>query len=116
MIEQLTYIHRQMAQRGIEVDYESQYDFTLTGDEGGERQIDFQNQFLFLLNKESLPIGTSIISDSNSVVVEGLNVSTDNVEEFSGRININLPDKKADGTNLTRDDVYNFLFYHIIPK
>ena len=116
MIEQLTYIHRQMKQRGIEVDYESQYDFTLTGEEGGERELDFQNQFLFLLNKASLPIGTSIISDTNSIVVEGLNVSTDNVEEFSGRININLPEKKADGTDLTRDDVFNFLFYHIIPR
>jgi len=116
MIEQLTYIHRQMKQRGIEVDYESSYDFTLTGEEGGERQLDFQNQFLFLLNKASLPIGTSIISDTNSIVVEGLNVSPDNVEEFSGRININLPEKKADGTDLTRDDVFNFLFYHIIPK
>lgn len=116
MIEQLTYIRRQMEQRGITVDYESQYDFTLTGEEGGERQLDFQNQFLFLLNKSALPIGTSIISDTNSIVVEGLNVSADNVEEFSGRININLPDKKADGTGLTRDDVYNFLFYHIIPR
>ncbi len=116
MIEQLTYIHRQMLQRGIEVDYESLYDFTLTGEEGGEMQIDFQNQFLFLLNKSTLPIGTSIISDSNSIVVEGLNVSPDNVEEFRGRININLPDTKADGKPLTRDDVYNFLFYHIIPK
>ena len=116
MIEQLTYIHRQMQQRGIEVDYESQYDFTLTGEEGGERQLDFQNQFLFLLNKAALPIGTSIISDTNSIVVEGLNVSPDNVEEFAGRININLPDTKADGTSLTRDDVFNFLFYHIIPK
>lgn len=116
MIEQLTYIHRQMQQRSIEVDYESLYDFTLTGEENGEMQIDFQNQFLFLLNKAALPIGTSIISDTNSIVVEGLNVSADNVEEFSGRININLPDKKADGADLTRDDVYNFLFYHIIPK
>ena len=116
MIEQLTYIRRQMEQRGITVDYESQYDFTLTGDENGERQLDFQNQFLFLLNKADLPIGTSIISDTNSIVVEGLNVSPDNVEEFSGRININLPDKKADGTALSRDDIYNFLFYHIIPR
>jgi hypothetical protein len=116
MIEQLTYIRRQMEQRGLEVVYESLYDFTLTGDEYGERQLDFQKQFLFLLNKSALPVGTSIISDSNSIVVEGLNVSSDNVEEFSGRININLPDKKADGTNLTRDDVFNFLFYHIIPK
>lgn len=116
MIEQLTYIHRQMTQRGIEVDYESQYDFTLTGEEGGERQLDFQNQFLFLLNKAALPVGTSIISDTNSIVVEGLNVSPDNVEEFSGRINIILPDKETDGAELTRDDVFNFLFYHIIPK
>jgi hypothetical protein len=116
MIEQLTYIRRQMEQRGITVDYEAQYDFTLTGDENGERQLDFQNQFMFLLNKSALPVGTSIISDTNSMVVEGLNVSSDNVEEFSGRININLPDTKADGTPLTRDDVYNFLFYHIIPK
>ena len=116
MIEQLTYIRRQMEQRGIVVDYEAQYDFTLTGDENGERQMDFQNQYMFLLNKAALPVGTSIISDTNSIVVEGLNVSPDNVEEFSGRININLPEKKADGTALTRDDVFNFLFYHIIPR
>jgi hypothetical protein len=116
MIEQLAYIHRQMAQRGIEVDYEAMIDLTLTGEENGERQMDFQNQYLFLLNKSTLPIGTSIVSDTNSSIVEGLNVSADNVEEFSGRININLPAKKADGTDITRDDIYNLLFYHIIPK
>ena len=53
MIEQLTYIRRQMEQRGITVDYESQYDFTLTGEEGGERQMDFQNQYLFLPDQHS---------------------------------------------------------------
>ena len=116
MIEQMNYIHRQMAQRGIEVDYEAEYDFTLTGEENGERELDYQNQYLFLLNKAALPVGTSIISDTNSIVVAGMNVSPDNVEEFSGRININLPDTKVDGTPLTRTDIYNFQFYHIIPK
>ena len=127
MIEQLTYIRRQLEERGEQIAFERllnvkvrkvsirNYDpATQTVQpylyKSMERFIAAYGQYYFLLNAAQLPVGTRITSDTNVLFIEE-GLPADMVDEFSGTIQITLPpDCIEEDTGLKQ-----VLFYQVIP-
>ena len=70
-------------------------------------EYDAYNQSWFLINAFELPIGTRITSDTNVMLIEAH--SSDVIEEFSGKIKIELP---ASFTG----SLCQALFYQVLTK
>jgi hypothetical protein len=114
MINIEDYVARQMKLRGIDINYVRILAVVvrrMTDSTGAvianSTEIDAYNQFYFLANAYELPIGTRITSDSNVVLLE--THSNDLIEEFSGKITIELP-KDFTGS------ICQALFYQVLPK
>lgn len=128
MIEQLSYIHRQLEERGEGIAFERLLNVrvrkvTVKDQDFGspsygavlsvtmEKYILAYGQYYFLLNASQLPIGTKIVSDTNVLWIED-GMPDDMVEEFSGNIEIRLPLS----TLATENGIKQVLFYQVIPK
>lgn len=128
MIEQLSYIHRQLEERGEGIAFERLLNVrvrkvTVKDQDFGsptygnvlsvtmEKYILAYGQYYFLLNASQLPIGTKIVSDTNVLWIED-GMPDDMVEEFSGNIEIRLPLN----TLATENGIKQVLFYQVIPK
>lgn len=128
MIEQLSYIHRQLEERKEAIAFERLLNVRvrkLTIEDKDfespsfgailsttmEHQIIAYGQYYFLLNASQLPIGTKITSDTNVLWIED-GMPDDMVEEFSGNIEIVLPLNTIAAAN----GIKQVLFYQVIPK
>ncbi|OJW79564.1 MAG: hypothetical protein BGO69_12605 [Bacteroidetes bacterium 46-16] len=114
MINLEDYVERQMRRRGIEIAYARTLPVVVRriADSTGtvlsnSIEFDAYNQFWFLANSFELPIGTRITSDTNVMLLEAH--SSDIIEEFWGKIKIQLP-------NSFTGSLCQALFYQVLPK
>lgn len=114
MINLEDYVERQMKRRGIEIAYARMLPIIvrrITNSSGvvisNRIEYDAYNQYWFLANAFELPIGTRITSDTNVVLIEAH--TNDLIEEFWGKIEIQLPDSFT-------GSICQALFYQVIPK
>ena len=114
MINIEDYVERQMKRRAVDIAYARTMPVVvrrITDNSGAlisnSIEFDAYNQFWFLANSFELPIGTRITSDTNVMLIEAH--SSDNVEEFWGKIKIELP---GDFTG----SLCQALFYQVLPK
>lgn len=114
MINLEDYVERQMKRRGIEIAYARTMPVVVRRIADGTGSVlsnsiefDAYNQFWFLVNAFELPIGTRITSDTNVMLLEAH--SSDIIEEFWGKIHIQLPDSFT-------GSICQALFYQVIPK
>jgi hypothetical protein len=96
MINIEDYVERQMRRRGIEIGYARMLPIVvrrIVNSSGSVlvNSIEYEayNQYWFLANAYELPIGTRITSDTNVLLLESH--SNDLIEEFWGKIKIELP-------------------------
>ncbi len=91
MFDQLKFIIEQLAQRGKEISFQQTRHLMLEG--GVSRmEIGAYNQHWYLTSISAIPIGTTISSDTNVLVVsQGMN--TDSLHEFTGQLIIELPNE-----------------------
>ena len=113
MINIEDYVERQMKRRKIDIAYARTLPISvrrITDSNGAiisnSIVFDAYNQFWFLANAFELPIGTRITSDTNVMLIEAH--TNDNIEEFWGKIAIELPESFI-GT------LCQALFYQVIP-
>ncbi len=91
MYDHLNFIHQQLTQREIQI--ELQLFVSVASSPAQNRyEISAYNELLFLTNAQSLPAGTRIISDTNSLEISSDQSSMEALEEFSGLVVIELPD------------------------
>ena len=114
MINIEDYVERQMKRRGIEIAYARTFPvvvrrITNSSNVVVVNSIEYEayNQYWFLVNAFELPIGTRITSDTNVMLIE--THSNDVIEEFWGKIKIELP-ASFTGT------LCQALFYQVLPK
>ncbi|GAA4457046.1 hypothetical protein [Rurimicrobium arvi] len=114
MINIEDYVERQMKRRGIEIAYARTMPVVvrrITDASGAvlsnSIEFDAYNQYWFLVNAFELPLGTRITSDTNVMLLEAH--SGDVIEEFWGRITIQLPDSFTGSLSQA-------LFYQVLPK
>lgn len=127
MIEQLTYIKRQLEERGEQIRFERLLNVKVRkisihnpdpltqGNtpylyQKAERFIAAYGQYYFLLNAGQLPEGTKITSDSNVLLIEE-GMPENMVDEFSGTIEITIPAESIIGDT----GIVQVLFYQVIP-
>jgi hypothetical protein len=90
MYDHLNHVQQQFKQR--EINIELQGFKTVTTQPGVlQYQIEAYNEYLLLTNSRVLPIGTRILSDTNSVEISSGQRRTEGLEEFSGLVSIELP-------------------------
>ncbi|OYU82633.1 MAG: hypothetical protein CFE24_14925 [Flavobacterium sp. BFFFF2] len=94
MLDQLTFIEQQLAQRKVKVELQR---FMSLPTQNGQLYYTLfaYNELLFLTNAPALPIGTRIISDTNSLEIDSNQSSLEAIEEFSGLIEIFLPENPS---------------------
>jgi hypothetical protein len=114
MINIEDYVERQMRRRGIEIGYARMLPIVvrrIVNSSGSVlvNSIEYEayNQYWFLANAYELPIGTRITSDTNVLLLESH--SNDLIEEFWGKIKIELP-------NSFTGTICQALFYQVLPK
>lgn len=114
MINLEDYVERQMQRRGVEISYARTIPVVvrrITDATGAvissSTEIEAYNQHWFLANAFELPIGTRISSDTNLVLLEAHSV--DIIEEFWGKIRIELPSSFT-------GNLCQVLFYQVLPK
>lgn len=94
MYDHLNHVQQQFKQR--EINFELQGFKTVITQPGVlQYHIEAYNEYLLLTNSRVLPIGTRILSDTNSVEISSGQRRTEGLEEFSGLVSIELPQ----GTN-----------------
>lgn len=113
MINVEDYVERQMRRRGMEIAYARMLPVVVRRitDSTGKvlnNSMDFEayNQYWFLVNAYELPVGTRITSDTNVLLLEAH--TNDTMEEFWGKIKIQLPDSFT-------GSLCQALFYQVIP-
>lgn len=90
MIDHLNHIHQQCKQREITIALQRFKNLvTKTGQKRYE--VNSYNERLFLTNADILPVGTRIISDSNSLEISANQQAMEALEEFSGLVSVELP-------------------------
>lgn len=114
MINLEDYVERQMKRRGMEIAYARTLPIVIrritdgTGNViANSMEYDAYNQYWFLANAFELPIGTRITSDTNVMLIE--THTNDVIEEFWGKIKIQLPDSFTGA-------LAQALFYQVLPK
>jgi hypothetical protein len=89
MFDQLKFIKEQLAQRGKEISFQQTRHLML---EAGVRRMEIgaYNQHWYLASLNAIPVGTTISSDTNVLVVsQGMN--PESLHEFTGQLIIELP-------------------------
>ncbi|OSZ81918.1 hypothetical protein CAP35_01210 [Chitinophagaceae bacterium IBVUCB1] len=114
MINIEDYAERQMRRRGMEIAYARILPVVvrrITDNNGqvlvNSMEFDAYNQYWYLVNAYELPVGTRITSDTHVVLLE--THTNDTMEEFSGKIKIQLP------VSFT-GHVCQALFYQVLVK
>ena len=114
MINIEDYVERQMKRREIVIGYARMLPIVvrrITNSAGlvlvNSIEYDAYNQFWFLVNAFELPLGTRITSDTNVVLIE--THTNDLIEEFWGKIHIQLPESFT-------GSICQALFYQVLPK
>jgi hypothetical protein len=94
MYDHLNHVQQQFKQRDIKIELQG---FKSVYTRPGQLQyhIEAYNEYLLLTNSRVLPIGTRILSDTNSMEIKIGHRRIEALEEFSGLVSIELPQ----GTN-----------------
>jgi hypothetical protein len=90
MFDHLVHIHQQFKQRTIGIELQ-RFKNVVTKPGKLRYEIEAYNEYLLLTNAFVLPIGTRIISDTNSLEVLTSQNGLEALEEFSGLVAIELP-------------------------
>lgn len=90
MYDHLNLVQQQFKQREIKIELQG---FKSIHTRPGTLQyhIEAYNEYLLLTNSRVLPIGTRILSDTNSMEVKSGHRRIEALEEFSGLVSIELP-------------------------
>ena len=90
MYDYLNHVQQQFKQREIKIELQG---FKSVHTRPGTLQyhIEAYNEYLLLTNSRVLPIGTRILSDTNSMEVKSGHRRIEALEEFSGLVSIELP-------------------------
>ena len=91
MFDHLIHIHQQFKQRIIGIELQ-RFKNVVTKPGKLRYEIEAYNEYLLLTNAFALPIGTRIISDTNSLEVLTSQNGLEGLEEFSGLVAIVLPE------------------------
>lgn len=91
MFDHLNHIHQQYKQRALGIQLQS-FKTVVTTAPFKRYQIEAYNEYVLLTNATVLPIGTRIISDTNSLEITTAQNGLEGLEEFSGLVAIELPD------------------------
>ena len=92
MFDHLIHIHQQFKQRTIGIELQ-RFKNVVTKPGILRYEIEAYNEYLLLTNAFALPIGTRIISDTNSIEIAVSQKTLVAMEEFSGLIAIELPNE-----------------------
>lgn len=90
MFDHLVHIHQQYKQRELSIQLQ-RFKTVVTKSATLRYEIEAYNEYLLLTNSALLPIGTRIISDTNSLEVTTALNGLEGLEEFSGLVAIVLP-------------------------
>ena len=90
MFDHLVHIHQQYKQRDLSIQLQ-RFKNVVTKPGILRYEIEAYNEYLLLTNSFALPIGTRIISDTNSLEVLTSQNGLEGLEEFSGLVAIELP-------------------------
>ena len=90
MFDHLVHIHQQFKQRTIGIELQ-RFKNVVTNPGILRYEIEAYNEYLLLTNSFALPIGTRIISDTNSLEVLTSQNGLEALEEFSGLVAIEFP-------------------------
>ena len=90
MFDHLVRIHQQYKQRELSIQLQ-RFKTVVTKTGTLRYEIEAYNEYLLLTNAAVLPIGTRIISDTNSLEVTTALNGLEGLEEFSGLVAIVLP-------------------------
>lgn len=90
MYDHLNHVQQQFKQREIKIELQG---FKSVHTRPGTLQyhIEAYNEYLLLTNSRVLPIGTRILSDTNSMEIKSGYRRIEALEEFSGLVSIELP-------------------------
>lgn len=90
MYDHLNHVQQQFKQREIKIELQG---FKSVHTRPGTLQyhIEAYNEYLLLTNSRVLPIGTRILSDTNSIEIKSGHRRIEALEEFSGLVSIELP-------------------------
>ena len=90
MYDHLNHVQKQFKQREIKIELQG---FKSVYTKPGQLQyhIEAYNEYLLLTNGRVLPIGTRILSDTNSMEIKSGHRRIEALEEFSGLVSIELP-------------------------
>jgi hypothetical protein len=90
MYDHLNHVQQQFKQREIMIELQG---FKSVCTSSGQLQyhIEAYNEYLLLTNSRVLPIGTRILSDTNSMEIKSGHRRIEALEEFSGLVSIELP-------------------------
>ena len=92
MFDHLVHIHQQFKQRELSIQLQ-RFKTLVTKSATLRYEIEAYNEYLLLTNAALLPIGTRIISDTNSIEIAVSQRTLVAMEEFSGLIAIELPNE-----------------------
>ena len=90
MYDHLNHVQQQFKQREIKIELQG-FKSVYTRPETLQYHIEAYNEYLLLTNSRVLPIGTRILSDTNSMEISSGQRRTEGLEEFSGLVSIELP-------------------------
>ena len=90
MYDHLNHVQQQFKQREIKIELQG-FKSVYTRPGTLQYHIEAYNEYLLLTNSRVLPIGTRILSDTNSVEISSGQRRTEGLEEFSGLVLIELP-------------------------
>jgi hypothetical protein len=99
MFDHLIHIHQQFKQRAIGIELQ-RFKNVVTQQGRLRYEIEAYNEYLLLTNSFVLPIGTRIISDTNSLEILTNQNGLEGLEEFSGLIAIELPENIKEYPNI----------------
>jgi hypothetical protein len=90
MYDHLNYVQQQFKQREIKIELQG-FKSVYTRPGTLQCHIEAYNEYLLLTNSRVLPIGTRILSDTNSMEIKSGHRRIEALEEFSGLVSIELP-------------------------
>ena len=90
MYDHLNHVQQQFKQREIKIELQG-FKSIYTRPGTLQYHIEAYNEYLLLTNSRVLPIGTRILSDTNSMEISSGQRRTEGLEEFSGLVSIELP-------------------------
>ena len=94
MFDHLTHVQQQFKQREIKIELQG-FKSVITKPGQFQYHIEAYNEYLLLTNIAVLPIGTRILSDTNSIEIQKGHRRIEAIEEFSGLVSIELPRNKS---------------------